>query len=335
MDDPGAIRQGDIVIHRDKEGLLTRFGDGLIGIGQKWFIGFADQVAARHFFEDLEILAKELGHEHPGHIVADRLLGAIEIGRDLDQGIFLVRVDTEADIGRQGPGRRRPGCKIGICFILDRETDENRGVLDVVVTLGDLMRGQGRATARAIRHDFMALVKQALLPDPLQSPPLGLDIIVVVGDIGVVHVGPEADPVRHRLPFLLILPDRMLALVDEGLDAIGLDLRLAINAEGFFDLQLNRQAMRIPAGLAQDMVALHGLVARDDVLDDPGQDMADMRLAVGRRRTIEKGEFRPRLAQFDRTLENVIVLPELQDLLFAFDKTHVGRYFLVHGSSSK
>ena len=67
----------------------------------------------------------------------------------------------------------------------------------------------------------------------------------------MLHVRPIADSVAHLLPFGLVLPDGLLALLDKRLDAVIFDLRLAVDAQRLFNFQLNRQAMGIPAGLAQ------------------------------------------------------------------------------------
>jgi len=174
------------------------------------------------------------------------------------------------------------------------------------------------------------LVKEPLVPDGLQRPPLGLDVVVLIGDVGVFHVGPETNPVRHLLPFLLVLPHALLALVDKRLDTVTLDLRLTVDPERLFDFKLDRQAMGVPASLALHLEALHGLVARDDVLDDTRQDMTDVRLAVGGRRTVVKSEFWTPLPVADRLFEDPVLLPERQGLLFARNEFHVAVNFFVH-----
>ena len=96
----------------------------------------------------------------------------------------------------------------------------------------------------------MPFVKQALFMDGLKGPPFGFDVIVVIGDIGIFHVGPEAHTVAHLFPFALVFPDGFLTLLDKGGHPIGLDLLLAVQAQFFFHLQLHRKAMGIPARLA-------------------------------------------------------------------------------------
>ena len=58
---------------------------------------------------------------------------------------------------------------------------------------------------------------------------------------------------------------------------------LAGEAELLLDRELDRQAVAVPAGLAGDVVALHGLEPREDVLEDAGLDVvgAGLPLAVG------------------------------------------------------
>ena len=187
---------------------------------------------------------------------------------------------------------------------------------------------------RAVGNDLEALVEQALFPDLLQSPPLGLDVVVIVGDIGVVHVRPEADDAGEILPHALVLPDALLALLDEGLDAVSLDLVLALDADGLLDLQLNGQSVGVPAGLAGDLVSLHGAVARNHVLDDTGQHVADVGLAVGGRRSVIEHIQGPAFALLDALLKDVIVFPELHGRVLAVHEVQVRIYLFVHSLAS-
>ena len=176
----------------------------------------------------------------------------------------------------------------------------------------------------------MALIQQALLVDGLEGPPLGLDVVIMVGDVGVLHVDPVTHLVGHFLPVVQVLPDRLLALADEGLDAILFDLRLAVQAEDLLDLQLNGQTMGIPAGLTQDVLSLHGVEAGEEILDDAGLDVADVGLAVGRGRAIVEGEGLAVLAVTKGTADHVVLLPQRGDLFLTRGEIHVGCYFLVH-----
>ena len=172
--------------------------------------------------------------------------------------------------------------------------------------------------------EFVVVVFAFLFVDLFEAPPLGFDVVILVGDIRVLHIRPITDALAHLLPLGLVFPDGLLALFDERLDAVFLDLRLAVQAEHLLDLQLHRQAMGIPAGLAQHVVALHRAIARDDVLDRARLHMADVRLAVGGRRAVEERKGGRALAQLHRFLKNVFVAPEFDDLFLALSEVHVG-----------
>ena len=144
----------------------------------------------------------------------------------------------------------------------------------------------------------MTLVEQTFIPDLSERPPDRLNIVVMVGDVRVLHIRPEADAVAHDLPVALVGEDAVLTLLDEILDAVLLDLRLAAYAERLFDLQLDRKSVRVPAGLAQYLIALHGAVSGDQILYRAGQNVTDMRLAVSRRRTVEERIYLGALAVF-------------------------------------
>ena len=193
------------------------------------------------------------------------------------------------------------------------------------------MAGQRGAAAGAVGHDLIALVEQALVEDGLERPPLGLDIVVVVGDVGVLHVRPEADAFGHILPHTLVFPDGFLALFDERLDTVGLDLILAVQTQLLFNLQLDRQAVRVPAGLAGDRLALHRLIARNQILDGARLDVADVRLAVGRGRAVVERKDVAALAQIDGFLKDLVLFPELEDFLFTAEKIQRRGNLFKHG----
>ncbi len=192
------------------------------------------------------------------------------------------------------------------------------------------MAGQGSPAAGAIRHHLVALINQILVPDLPQGPPDRFDIVILIGDIGVVHIGPKTDPFRHLLPFTLIFPDRFFAFLDKGFHTKGLDLFLAIQTQPFFDFQFDRKPMGIPAGLAGDIVALHGPVAGDQVLDDPGQDMAGMGHAIGGGRTVIEGINGRSFPLLHGLAKDILLLPKLQDGFFSGDKIETAVYFFIH-----
>ena len=81
--------------------------------------------------------------------------------------------------------------------------------------------------------------------------------------------------------------------------------------------------MGIPSGLSGNHISLHGPVSGDHVLDDTGQHMADVGLAVGCGRSVVEyvgGAFCPGL---NALLKNVVVFPEFLYLFFPVHKVQV------------
>ena len=132
----------------------------------------------------------------------------------------------------------------------------------------------------------------------------------------MLGVDPVSDAIGHALPFLNIFPHRLPAQSIEFGDTEFLDVLLAFRADLLLDLELYRQPMRIPASLAQDVLALHGLVARDQVLESAREHVMQTRATVRRRRPFKEDIALVLLAQLHGLLEGVVLLPELQDLFF-------------------
>ena len=115
-------------------------------------------------------------------------------------------------------------------------------------------------------------------------------------------------------------------LVERG-DAHLVDLRLVGDAEDPLGLQLGGQAVGVPAEAALHPVAALGLVAPDDVLGVPGEQVTVVRQAVGERRPVIEDELVGAVlagrALVDGILEGLVVLPVRQDL--ALERGKVGR----------
>jgi hypothetical protein len=123
------------------------------------------------------------------------------------------------------------------------------------------------------------------------------------------------------------------------------DLVLAVDAEFLADLDLHRQAVRIPARLSLAVVAAHRAVARKEVLDRAGQTVAGVRQTVGRRRAFVKDENARRFAAFaagvvvgpasgEGLFVNAVDLPEVEDLAFHRGEVELGRNLSEHGITS-
>ena len=196
----------------------------------------------------------------------ERLRKDIAHSVGLNDDIVFVGIHAERDVRRQRPGSGRPRENVQVILTLYLKARNYRVFLYRLVALRNLVRGQRRAATGAIGNYLVTLIEKPLLVHLLERPPLGLYILVIVGDVGVVHIDPVADAVAHLFPLALVLPYRLLTLLDERLYAVALYLGLAVYAERLFDLEFDGQTVRIPAGLSQYVIALHCAVTGDYVL---------------------------------------------------------------------
>ena len=203
-----------------------------------------------------------------------------------------------------------------------------------MVTLSDLLRGKRGAAARAVGNDLEAFVEKAFVPDFLECPPLGFDIVVLISDIGMLHVGPEAYCGGKVFPHAFVFPDALFTLFDERLHTVSFDLIFAVEAELTLYFDLDRKAVGVPAGFTRYHVAFHGTVSGDHVLDDTCQDMADVRLAVCCGRSVIEGVGGAVLTVFHTFFEDLVVFPELFDLFFPLNEVEGGVNFAIHRSTS-
>ena len=105
----------------------------------------------------------------------------------------------------------------------------------------------------------------------------------------MIHISPEADRAREIFPHSFVFPYALFAFVYKGSNTVLLDLILSVKAEELFHLNLNGETVSIPAGFAGDIVALHGAVSRNHILDDARKNVTYVRLAVCCGGTVIKG----------------------------------------------
>src|SRR6266540_1346774 len=113
----------------------------------------------------------------------------------------------------------------------------------------------------------------------------------------------------------LVLEHAVAAQLVEALDAVRFDLPLAADVERFLHLDLDRQAVGIPAGDARHALPQHRVVAADQVLERARKDVMDPRPPVGRRRAFIEDERRPVAGGVADAREQALVLPRREQLL--------------------
>ena len=242
----------------------------------------------------------------------------------LVEAVGGVLLHGEGGVAGKGPRRGGPGDDADVralaqpdAFPLLRrqpELDVDAGVGDVVaVALREFVVAQAGLAAGAVGRAAVVLVDQPALPQLLEDPPAALDVVVVVGDVRVLHVRPEGDALGQFLEIADVAVDALAAFGVELGDAVGLDLGLGAEAELLLHLDLDGQAVGVPARLAGHAVAAHRLVAREQVLDDAGHDVVDAGPPVRRRRPLVEHEQVAFGALRDAAAEDVALAPEVED----------------------
>ena len=89
--------------------------------------------------------------------------------------------------------------------------------------------------------------------------------------------------------------------------------------------------MTVPAEAALYTFTLHGLVARDDVLDGTRYKVPEVRETGCERGAVVKRIFGSVGPVADGFLENIVILPEGEDFFFLFGKIHFGINGVIHG----
>ena len=321
VNNAGAVFHGNVVIRNDHPCLAAfRLHKAIQGL-----VGAAYQILALHFGKHGDFLALEdLLHQCLGHDEVFPFAGEL--------AIHCSGIHAQCQVAGQGPGGGGPGQEGGILFIRAMEADNSRNFLHVLVALCHLVAAQCGTAAGAVGGNLMTQVEHALVINGLQAPPFTLDIVIMVGNIGVLHIHPVAYLIAHLFPLMEVLPHALLALADEGLNAVLLNLGLAVQTQQLFHFQLHRQAVSIPAGLSGDALALHGPEPGEQILNDPGFNVTDVRLAVGRRGAVKEGEvLAAAVPQLEGLADNVLILPLLGNFMLPLHKAYIGRYLVVHG----
>ncbi len=90
---------------------------------------------------------------------------------------------------------------------------------------------------------------------------------------------------------------------------------LPLNPSSLSTCEFDRQAVAVPARFARDVVALHGLEPREQILEDPRLDVVGAGHAVGGRRAFVERPLRAALRRGQRALEDLRLPPPPQHLV--------------------
>ena len=248
---------------------------------------------------------------------SDHQMAARPCGAD---GVVQGAVDRDRQVGRQGPGgggpdRHRqllagdqPGCihtgglqLLGQCLgqRFDRKGRIDAG-RDVSIGVLELSLGQGGAGAGAPVHRFEASVDVPGQHHLAKHPDLGGLIGLVQGQVGLLPVGPDAPAFKAALLQRHLLKGIGVGLAPQLERCQG---GAFVGLEPLQHLELDRQAVAVPARHKPGPFALQqgGLV--DDVLEDLVEGVAHMQGPIGIGRAVVQGEHRARIVLAEPLVE--------------------------------
>ena len=317
--DAGAVLGGDVVGRDHPEGRLGAEHRDVRQEAEQRLVGPPDELAALEPVDHVvgDVLAELAGVGGQPRFGQDVPLRGPTLGGGLDDDVVQVRPDRHRQVAGQRPRSGGPGHQPLARGQL--HPDRHRRVLtllvDVVVHL-ELVVGQRRLVDPAVRQHPLPLVDVALVVERLEGPQDALHVRRVESLVVVVEVDPASLLGDVVLPLVGVAHHRLPTGVVELLDAHPEDLAAALDAQLPLGLQLGRQTVGVPAESTLDLLPAHGLVARDDVLDVAGQQVAVVRKAVGERGAVVEDELvgavLAGIALVDGRLEGVVRLPVRQ-----------------------
>ena len=282
--------------------------------GKQWLIFDTFQLLAFEGLKNLHIFIPE--HLFNQFFRQDQFFCTAICQLSFDDHIVHVRVCGNSHITRQGPGCRRPYQQRGPRIIDQRQANKYGWIHSLAVSLGYFVVGEWCTAAWAVRHNLETLVKQILVPESFQDPPHRFDVVICIGDVGFLQINPESDPVRQPLPFLDIVKRRLTAKFVERPDTILLDLALAVEAQALLNFYLNWQSVSIPTPTTDDMLALHRVIARENIFKCPGKHMVNAWNTICCRWSFVEYIFRVPAPLFLALFEDVANLPHAQNGFF-------------------
>ena len=206
-----------------------------------------------------------------------------------DPDVLHRGMHAQRDVAGQRPRGRRPRHEAHALLVPQGEAHHDGRIAHVLVVQARLEVAEGGAARRAERHDLVTLVHEVLVEQLLEDPPDALHERRVHRLVVVLEVDPPPQSIDGPLPLLGVPRDdaaaRLVVLVDSHLQHL-----IAVrDVELLVDLVLDGEAVAVPPRAALDVVPGLAGVARHDVLDGPGEDVAVVGQTGGERRAVVEG----------------------------------------------
>ena len=246
----------------------------------------------------------------------------LAVARGFDQRVFQFRMDVQCLVRRDGPRRGGPDDDEAV---FGRQCRQIEG-LGQLVAFGELEADIDGRVAFVFVFDFSFRQRRLAIKTPVDRFQAAVDIAFFqqlaqraqfVGFIAVRHGQVRVVPLAQHAQ-----ADEILLLALDLHVGVGAGLfqhlgRRQVLAVQFFDLDLDRHAVAIPARYIRRVEAGQRARFDDHVLEDLVDGVAQVDVAIRVRRTVMQDEFRTAGGCLAHALVNFLVLPLLYPLRFA------------------
>ena len=243
-----------------------------------------------------------------------------------------IGMDSGGDVRRERPRCRRPDEKRLALSPFDRKAHVDAQVSDFLVSLTDLHLGEPGRAAGTPGHDVVSVIDPAILVTDLQEMPDRVVIFVRQGVVGVVPVHEISEALGLLGLDRRVGEDTLFALLDEPVDAVGLDVTLGREPQFPFHLDFDPQPLAVEAVLVALPVPEHRVETLVEVLVGAPPGMVYAHRIVGRDRAVHEGValLAVRVPR-DVLLHDAVVVPPAEDRTLECGEVDVpGRYRFEH-----
>ncbi len=328
VDQPGALLEGDVVGEPDPEVVVgaRRVDERMVVAGAFQRLQFVpgDRDPGRAVGLGVLVQRADGAEERRRQLAGDDQMLGFLVRAWMGQGDVLeARVQDDGQVGRQRPRRRRPDRQgqpgAGQPLVeggrvepgLQREAHIDRWRR--VVLVFDLGFGQRGLVARAPVDRLLAAEQIAATGKRRQCADDGRLVGRLQRQVRVLPAAEHAQPAELAA---LDVDEAQRVLLARGAD-VGLGHAQLLVAQVAVDLELDRQAVGIPAGHVRRPMTHHRVALDHEILEDLVEHVAVVNVPVGVRWSVVQDVGRRVLARLLDPLVQPAVFPRLQHLRLA------------------
>ena len=341
VDDAGALPCGDILCDQNLPRVLETPGFPVRVIVKDSFVVDSPQLRAWDASRDGSRRVCDLGIAELLAIVDDGVLreevGGARVdgvwpGRD--QGIGDFWPDRESSVRGKCPRGGRPGqsqysLQLGSLSLLTAKRERHCYRLVLTWFVDVIIHPQLVVTQRglippAIGQNPVTLISETFVVKLLEGPNDALHKGDVESLVIVLKVNPSSLTGHILLPLLGVTQNGVFRGLVEGCDSHLLDLALVGDAQLTLRFELGWQPVSVPAKTSVNLLAPHGVEARENVFGVPGEEVTIVGQPVGKGWSVIEDPLVASLALINGLLKGVSCFPVRKNPVLNLRKGRTG-----------